>query len=119
MTVGVVQESTTPVTNAGALVNTYTLVLAGVGATSTLIVCHFESPETGATTVGHVTGTPVDGDLLMIRLTDDGTGRAITWGTSFEASTVALPATTVISAMLTVGFEWNTATSKWRCIAVA
>lgn len=67
----------------------------------------------------NLTGTPVDGDLLVIRITDNGTARAITWGTSFEASTVALPTTTVISTMLMIGFMWNTATSKWRCIAVA
>lgn len=65
------------------------------------------------------TGTPVDGDLLMWRITDNGTARALTWGTLYEASTVALPTTTVISTMLMVGFAWNTATSKWRCIAVA
>jgi hypothetical protein len=67
----------------------------------------------------NLTGTPVDGDTLVIRITDNGTARAITWGSSFEASTVALPTTTVISAMLTVGFIWNTATSKWRCVASA
>lgn len=62
----------------------------------------------------NLTGTPVDGDALLIRITDNGTPRAITWGASFEASTVALPTTTVASALLTVAFLWNTATSKWR-----
>jgi hypothetical protein len=67
----------------------------------------------------NLTGTPVDGDMLIVRITDNGTARAITWGASFEASTIALPTTTVISTMLTVGFIWNTATTKWRCIAAA
>lgn len=67
----------------------------------------------------NLSGTPVDGDLLMIRITDNGSARAISWGASFEASTVALPTTTVVSTMLMVGFAWNTATSKWRCIASA
>lgn len=66
-----------------------------------------------------VSGTPVDGDLLMVRITDNGSARAIAWGSSFEASTVALPTTTVASTMLVVGFMWNTASSKWRCIASA
>lgn len=66
-----------------------------------------------------LSGTPVSGDMLMIRITDNGTARAITWGTSFESSTVALPTTTVISTLLTVGFQYNSVTSKWRCIAVA
>lgn len=67
----------------------------------------------------NLTGTPVDGDMLIIRLTDNGTARAITWGASFEASTIALPTTTVLSTLLLVGFAWNTATSKWRCVAAA
>ena len=70
------------------------------------------------TSVG-VSGTPVDGDLLMVRITDNGSARAISWGGSFEPSTVALPTTTVASTMLVVGFMWNTATTKWRCIASA
>lgn len=67
----------------------------------------------------NLSGTPVDGQTLIIDILDNGTARAITWGASFEASTVALPTTTVISTLLTVGFRWNTATSKWRCVAVA
>lgn len=67
----------------------------------------------------NLTGTPVLGDGLIIEITDNGTARAITWGASFEASTVALPTTTVISTKLTVCFMWNTTTSKWRCVGVA
>lgn len=67
----------------------------------------------------NLSGTPNPYDSLIICITDNGTARAITWGASFEASTVALPTTTVISTLLMVGFKWNSATSKWRCIAVA
>lgn len=67
----------------------------------------------------NLSGTPNDGDALIVRITDNGTARTITWGASFEASTVALPTTTVTSTLLTVGFFWNAATSKWRCVAVA
>jgi hypothetical protein len=64
----------------------------------------------------NLTGTPVAGDSLIIQITGTA-ARAITWGASFESSTVTLPSTTVTTAMLTVGFLWNTATSKWRCVA--
>ena len=65
------------------------------------------------------TGTPVAGDVLIVEITDNGTARAITWGTKFEASPVAsLPTTTVISTLLTATFRWNAATSKWRCVSV-
>ena len=66
-----------------------------------------------------LTGTPVDGDTLRISITDDGTARALTWGASFEGSTVALPTTTVVNTRLDVGLFWNTETTKWRCVAVA
>lgn len=64
----------------------------------------------------NLSGTPTDGDGLIIEITGTA-ARAITWGASFEASTVALPTTTVSTDKLTVGFIWNSATSKWRCIA--
>lgn len=67
----------------------------------------------------NLSGSPVEGDSLRINITDNGTARAITWGASFEASTVALPTTTVISTRLEVGFVWNSVTSKWRCVASA
>lgn len=68
----------------------------------------------------NLSGTPVNGDMLRVAFTDNGTARAITWGASFEASgTVALPTTTVISTRLDVVFAWNATTSKWRCVGVA
>lgn len=67
----------------------------------------------------NLSGTPVDGDTLIVRITDNGTARAISWGSSFESSTQTLPATTSTSTMLSVGFLWNAATSKWRCVAAA
>ena len=66
----------------------------------------------------NLSGTPTEGQTLWIAITGTA-ARAITWGASFEASTVALPTTTVTTARLDVGFVWNTVTSKWRCIATA
>ena len=67
-----------------------------------------------------LSGTPVNGDSLIISITDNGTARGITWGASFESSgNVTLPSTTVLGVRLDVGFLWNTVTSKWRCVAVA
>ena len=64
----------------------------------------------------NLSGTPNEGDMLLIEITGTA-ARAITWGASFEASTVALPTTTVTTAMLQVLFKWNSATSKWRVLA--
>ncbi len=67
----------------------------------------------------NLSGTPTNFQKLIIRIKDNGTARAITWGASFEAKGVALPTTTVISKVLTVGFIYDTVTSKWGCVASA
>jgi hypothetical protein len=66
----------------------------------------------------NLTGTPVNGQRLWIAITGT-TAIAITWGASFESSNITLPATTVTTNRLDIGFVWNAATSKWRCIAFA
>jgi len=65
-----------------------------------------------------VTGMPTAGQVLLVEITGTAT-RLIAWGSSFEASTVALPTTTVGTEMLLVAFLWNPATSRWRCVGVA
>ena len=67
----------------------------------------------------NLSGTPTNFQKLIIRIKDDGTARAITWGASYEAKGVVLPTTTVISKVLTVGFIYDTVTSKWGCVASA
>ena len=61
----------------------------------------------------NLTGTPVRGQKLCIDITGTDS-RAISWGGSFEASTIALLTTTVNTDKLSVEFIWNVATSKWR-----
>lgn len=63
----------------------------------------------------NLTGTPQDGDELHIAITGTA-ARTIAWGAKFEASTVALPTTTVTTNRLDIDFIWNAATSKWRCL---
>ena len=63
----------------------------------------------------NLSGTPTEGQTLWIAITGTA-ARAITWGTSFEASTIALPTTTVTTARLDVAFIYNTVSSKWRCV---
>jgi hypothetical protein len=67
----------------------------------------------------NLSGTPTNGQKLWIYIVGTAS-RAITWGASFESSgLVTLPATTNSTTRLDVGFVWNSATSKWRCVAVA
>ena len=67
----------------------------------------------------NLSGTPTNFQPLLYRIKDNGTARAITWGASFEAKGVTLPTITVISKVLTVGFIYDTVTSKWGCVASA
>jgi len=67
----------------------------------------------------NLTGTPANFDMLIIRIKDDGTARAITWGTSFEACGAALPTTTVLGKRLYALFIWDSVTSKWGCVSTA
>ena len=77
---------------------------------------------TGAITVDTPSGTPVDGQKLMLRFEDNGTGRGITWtGTSgaYRAVGVTLPTTTVASKVTYVGCVYNSTDVFWDVIAVA
>ena len=101
------------------------LVTNAPGATPSLDtdnydMVHFTGLATAITSMTtNLTGTPSDGDQIIITFTDNGTARAITWGASFESSTITLPTTTVISTLLTVGFFWDPVNTKWNCVAVA
>lgn len=66
-----------------------------------------------------LTGTPNNGQKLIIRILDNGTARAITWGSSFASRGATLPTTTVLSKCTYVGLIYNSTASKWDCIAVS
>jgi hypothetical protein len=77
---------------------------------------------TGSITMATPSGTPVDGQRLMLRFEDNGTGRGITWtGTSgaYRAVGVTLPTTTVASKVTYVGCVYNSTDVFWDVIAVA
>jgi len=70
---------------------------------------------------GTPTGTPVNGQPLLIRIKDNGTARGLTWSGGYVAGGVALPATTVLSKIVTITLRYNTdnGLNKWQCVAVA
>ena len=75
--------------------------------------------DAAITDVDMVGSAELNFQKLVFRIKDDGTARAITWGDDFEAKGVDLPTTTTISKVLSVGFIYDTVTSKWGCVAVA
>jgi hypothetical protein len=74
---------------------------------------------TGATF--STTGSASNGQKLIIRIKDDGTARALAFDANYVAGGALLPTTTVLSKILNIGFQYNTANTlnKWQCIAVA
>ena len=74
-----------------------------------------------AATIAAPSGTPVDGQKLVLRIKDNGTARALTWTTTsgaYRAVGVTLPTTTVISKVLYIGCIYNSQDTFWDVIAV-
>ena len=67
----------------------------------------------------NLTGTPQNGDVLIYQIKDNGTARTITTESNIESKGDSVPATTVISKRVNIGFTWDSTTSKWGCISVA
>jgi len=65
------------------------------------------------------TGTATNGMVLILRIKDNGTGRALTYNAIYRAIGVTLPTTTVISKTLYLGMIYNSADTKWDVIATA
>src|SRR5215212_9819217 len=82
-------SSGTPAPIGFAKRNTYTLTALAAAAL-------FSAPS----------GTPVDGNVLTIRVKDNGTARALTWNAiyrSLDTTNLPLPSTTVVSKWLYLG----------------
>ena len=61
--------------------------------------------------------TPTNCQKRIIRIKDNGTARALTYGTQFASWAATLPTTTTISKKLWIWVEWDSTDSKWYCIA--
>lgn len=61
----------------------------------------------------NLSGTPINFDQLEIRILDNGTARAITWGASFASGIATLPTTTTVNKALCNYFEYDSVQAKW------
>jgi len=75
--------------------------------------------QAAALTIANPTGTPTQGQTIMVRLKDDGTARAITFGANYRAFVAALPTTTTISKTVYIGLIANTTDSKVDTTAIS
>lgn len=72
-------------------------------------------------TFGAPTGTPVNGQKLMVRIKDNGSAQGLGFNAAYVAGGIGLPTTTVAGKIMTLGFMYNTDNSlnKWMLIALA
>lgn len=64
-----------------------------------------------------LTGTPTDGQTLVVRVKDAGVTKGLTW-TGFTEVGVTLPTATTAGKWHYCGFMYNSAASAWHAIAV-
>lgn len=81
----------------------------------------FTNSSAATMAITMATSSAVDGQMTIVRIYDfSAVAQTIGW-TNTENSTVSVPTTSNGSTTLplTVGFMYNSQTSKWRCIALA
>ena len=59
-----------------------------------------------------------DGDKIVIRIHDNGTSRALTWGSSFNVVGTTLPIATTPNKIHYIGCIYNSNTTNWDVVAV-
>ena len=90
---------------------------ATVTATSTNDIVTITAQAVGLT-LANPTGTFVEGQSLIIRIKDNGTARAITYGANFRAIGVTAPTTTVANKTTYIGCIFNSTDTKFDIIGV-
>jgi hypothetical protein len=64
-------------------------------------------------------GSPLEGQKLVIRLKDNGTPRTLTFNPIFRPLGSTIPTTTVISKTVYIACIYNTTDTKWDVVSVA
>ena len=71
-----------------------------------------------ALTINAPTGTPSNGLKLVLRITDDGTNRALTWNAIYQEIGVTLPTTTTANKTIYIGLIYNATATKFDVVAI-
>lgn len=64
-------------------------------------------------------GTVFDGQMLTLRVMDNGTSRSLSWNAAYRPIYVALPTQTVANRVLYMGMRYNGFRSTWDVMAVS
>lgn len=70
-------------------------------------------------TIAAPTGSPVEGQKLILRIKDNGTARTLTWNAIYRVMSVVLPTSTTASKTHYFGLEYNAIDVRWDVLAVS
>lgn len=97
-----VTSSATPTPVGGGKRNIFTVTALAANAT-------FAAPS----------GTPANGNRLIVRIKDDGTSRTLAWNAIYAGIGITLPTATTISKYMYIGFIYNSQSEKWDGVALS
>ena len=69
-------------------------------------------------TIAAPSGSPVDGQNLVIRILDAGVSKTLTWNAIYQVIGVTLPTATTANKITYVGCKYNAQAAKWDVLAV-
>lgn len=118
----ITSDSTTTMTNKAIVPRSNTVASAAapvINTNTTDVFTITAQAEAITSMTTNLSGSPSNGQKLIIRIKDNGTARGITWGASFASRGATLPTTTVISKYLYVGLIYNSTASVWDCVATS
>ena len=72
-----------------------------------------------AAAFGVPSGTPINGQKLVVRILDNGTARALTWNAVYADGGGLLPVSSIAGKRTMVGLIYDSSLSKWQCWACA
>lgn len=73
--------------------------------------------QAAALSLANPTGTAIPGLGIVIRIKDNGTARAISYGSQYREIGITLPTTTVIGKTTYIAMIYNSADTRWDCLA--
>lgn len=71
----------------------------------------------GTVTFGLPIGTPVDTEMILYRIRDNGTSRTLAWNAIFRSGVASLPTATTVGKTTYVLVIYNATDTKWDCLA--
>jgi len=88
------------------------------GATITPIIGNYIVTALAANaTINPPSGTPTQGQLMVLRIKDDGTARTLTWDAAYRPVATELLTSTVAGKVMYVGGKYNVEDAKWDILA--